>query len=986
MIPDTTVTEITKKQIEKLQANLDKALKKERALAEENDELKAHVATLKEQNRTQVEKQDFRPEEATEAETRKVLIDLLLIEAGWNFDKDISLEYEVHGMPNKEGVGYVDYVLWGDDGKPLAVVEAKRSTKSPTEGQHQAKLYADCLEQEKGQRPFIFYTNGYETYFWDDQNYPPRTVQGFYTKEELLRLINRRSTREKLLTQSVNTDIVERYYQKQAIKRICEEFEKRSRKSLLVMATGSGKTRTAIALVDLLMKANWVKRTLFLADRNALVSQAKRNFTKFLPNVSTIDLTKEKEAEGTRIVFSTYPTIMNVIDQKSGDERLFSVGHFDLIIIDEAHRSIYQKYRAIFEYFDSLLIGLTATPKDEVDRNTYQMFELESGIPTYAYELDQAVDDGFLVPYKAISVPIKFQQQGIKYDELQEEEKLEYEEKFYDDEADTLPAWIESSKLNSWVFNEDTVDKVLTFLMEHGQKVQGGDKLGKTIIFAKNHKHAEFIEKRFNKLFPKHRGNFLNVIDNQVKYAHDRIEQFEKKNDNPVIALSVDMLDTGIDVPEILNLVFFKIVRSKSKFWQMIGRGTRLCKDLFAPAEHKEFFTIFDFCENFEFFSENPEGYAPPTQESLAERIFKRRLQLSQKLCSGEYVEDEQHENYRKSLLDLLHRETVGMGETRGGTLLVRPHRKYIDTFSARDRWEDLSTIDIDNIERHIAHLSLPDTEDELARRFDLLILNLQLAFIEKLPQQQRYISYVQGISRYLHEKKMNVPAVAKQIRIMQEILTDKFWEEVTVVQLERVRVALRDLIKFMDKKERNSVYTDFEDEILDEREAPDISGGMIDITNYKRKLERYVRENQDHITIHKLRFNEPVTGLDVAELEKMLFSGKFGSKNDFQKAYGDQQELGSFIRRIVGLDRQAAKQAFSGFISEHTLSSEQMEFINQIIDFLTQTGSIQAEQLFDVPFTDIHYEGVTGVFPFPVAEKIKLIIDRINENADVSA
>ncbi|MCK5672331.1 MAG: DEAD/DEAH box helicase family protein, partial [Spirochaetales bacterium] len=397
-----------------------------------------------------------------------------MFDAGWKLDKERDREYEVTGMPNNKGIGFADYVLWGDDGLPLAVVEAKRTSKDPAVGQHQAKLYADCLENMTGRRPVIFYTNGYETYIWDDMRYPPRSISGFYTKEELERTIHRRNSINDLQIKSPDNNIAGRYYQKEAIRRVCESFQGKSRKALLVMATGSGKTRTAIALVDLLMKANWVKRILFLADRNALVKQAKDAFTEHLPDLSTINLTKDKETTGTRIVFSTYPTMMNGIDEKKGDERRFSVGYFDLIIIDEAHRSIYKKYQAIFEYFDSLILGLTATPKEEVDRNTYKLFGIENGVPTNAYELDQAVKDGFLVPYKGISVPVRFHQNGIKYDELSKEEKAEYEEKFYDNDSESLPKWIESPKLNTLVFNEDTTDKILTFLMEYGQKVEGG--------------------------------------------------------------------------------------------------------------------------------------------------------------------------------------------------------------------------------------------------------------------------------------------------------------------------------------------------------------------------------------------------------------------------------------------------------------------------------------------------------------------------------
>ena len=946
--------------------------------------LKIRISALKAQNAAQVSTIDFRPDEATEADTRTVLIDMLLHEAGWKLDQSQDREYEVTGMSNNQGIGFVDYVLWGNDGLPLAVVEAKRTTKDPGVGQHQAKLYADCLEKMTGQRPIIFYTNGYETYIWDDLRYPPRHTAGFYTKEELERTINRRNTYGDLKTKSPDTNIVNRYYQKEAIRRVSESFQSKSRETLLVMATGTGKTRTAIALVELLMRANWVKRVLFLADRNALVTQAKNAFTAHLPNVSTIDLTKDKETTGSRIVFSTYPTIMNSIDEKKGNERKFNTGHFDLIIIDEAHRSIYMKYQAIFEYFDSLLIGLTATPKDEVDKNTYRLFGLENGVPTYAYELDQAVKDGFLVPYKAISVPIKFQREGIKYGELSEDEKEEYEEKFYDDDSDSLPEWIESPKLNTWVFNEDTIDKVLTFLMEHGQKVEGGDKLGKTIIFAKNHKHADFIRERFDKLFPQLKGNFLQVIDNTINYAQDRIEDFGVKKKNPVVVVSVDMLDTGIDIPEILNLVFFKIVRSNAKFWQMIGRGTRLCENLFKPEVNKEFFTIFDFCENFEFFDQNPEGYVAKTTVSITEKIFTRRLKLSQSLCDKTHIDDDAHNNFRIALLDILHSEVADIQETRVDTLIVRPHRKFVDIYSHRDKWDNLSQINIADIEEHLAPLAIPEGADELARRFDLLILNLQLSLIETIPQQQKYINNIMSVADYLYHKKMNVPSVHQQKEIIQQVIIDEFWQDVTVVGLEQVRIAMRELIKFIDKSEKVPVYTDFEDEILGVIDSPEISFGTVNIANYRKKVETYIRQHEDHLTIYKLKYNQNVTSVDIRELEKMIFAGELGSKEDFIKAYGSENPLGIFIRSIVGLDRNASKKAFSRFLDKRPVSADQMTFINQIIDYLTQDGTLDAGKLMEVPFTDIHYDGVMGIFSMEEAEELKEIIEDINARADV--
>jgi type I restriction enzyme R subunit len=554
----TPVRGQTAEQLQQLEAGLRERDEKLAALLadkttldEELKRLRAEVAAAKQAAAAQPDTHDY-----SEAETRDYFIDLLLKESGWPLDQPRDREFEVSGMPNNQGKGFVDYVLWGDDGKPLALVEAKRTRRDARVGQQQAKLYADCLERQFGQRPLIFYSNGYEHWLWDDTRYPPRAVQGFYKKAELELAIRRRSTRNPLAAGEINPAIVERYYQTRGIRRIAEAFERdHDRKALVVMATGAGKTRTVIALADLLMRCNWVKRVLFLADRVALVNQAVNAFKHHLPDASPVNLVTEKDAEG-RVFVSTYPTMMGLIDEVANDragrggdgQRRFGVGHFDLVIIDEAHRSVFQKYRAIFDYFDSLLVGLTATPKDEVDRNTYSLFDLENGVPTDAYGLDEAVRDGFLVPPKAVSVPLKFQREGIKYDELSEEDKDQWDALEWDEDGN-VPNRVEAEAVNQWLFNKDTVDKVLEHLMTRGLTVAGGDRLGKTILFARNQHHAEFIAERFNANYPHHKGEFARVITFKTEYAQSLIDNFSAKDKAPHIAISVDMLDTGIDIP-----------------------------------------------------------------------------------------------------------------------------------------------------------------------------------------------------------------------------------------------------------------------------------------------------------------------------------------------------------------------------------------------------------------------------------------------------
>src|SRR5690606_20323157 len=626
---DKTIKELQEKSdaLEKLLSEKKIQLEKTLELQKENELLKLQldkqqqlVKERKQERQIDVDFEEVIPILNSETDTRKLFIDVLLKEAGWdNLKLHRDLEYKVIGMPvsvNPSGIGYVDYVLWDDNGMPLAVIEAKKTLHDSKKGKHQAVLYANCLEQMTSQRPIIFYTNGFETHVWDDLFYPERKVSGFYTKDELQYIIERRNTRKDLRQFQVNRDIAGRPYQLEAIKRVAEalvvtnqnQLKGKNREALLVMATGSGKTRVSAAIVDMLTKSHWAKRVLFLADRNALVTQAKNAFKEHVPHLSAIDLTKEKEDNGTRLVFSTYPTIMNRIDSlKNDDGRFYGAGHFDVIIIDEAHRSVYQKYRAIFEYFDAILIGLTATPKKDIDHNTYSLFNIEDDNPTFAYELNQAVQDKFLVPPKALDVPVKFVHEGIKYSELSDADKLKFEETFIDGASgDEEDIEISKSAINKFLFNNETVDVVLDYLMTHGIKVEGGDKLGKTIIFAKNHKHAVFIEDRFNKNYPEWSGKFLRVIDNYESKAQDILEKFceDKKELEPQIAVSVDMMDTGVDAPRVVNLVFFKQVKSYAKFWQMIGRGTRLRPDLFGPGMDKECFMIFDICDNFSFFNE----------------------------------------------------------------------------------------------------------------------------------------------------------------------------------------------------------------------------------------------------------------------------------------------------------------------------------------------------------------------------------------------
>jgi type I restriction enzyme, R subunit len=958
---------------EELQEKDSKLREKEEALADYQDkiaELQEKIAGVKLANAKVEIEHDY-----NEAQTRKYLIDILLIEAGWDPEGENVPEYEVIGMPNNQNKGFVDYVLWGDDGKPLGLVEAKRASKDPKVGKQQAKLYADCLEKMHGQRPVVFYTNGYETWIWDDTNYPERQVQGFYTKDELERIIQRRTTVKPFKEVATNKAIADRYYQEEAIRSVGDHLENKYRKALLVMATGTGKTRATIALVDVLMRAGWAKRILFLADRTALVRQAVNAFKQHLPETNPINLLDDKEAKESRVVVSTYQTMMGLIDETKGEEqKRFSVGHFDLIVIDEAHRSVYHKFGAIFDYFDSLLLGLTATPKDDVDINTYRLFELEDGVPVYNYHMDKAVSDEFLVPLKAMSVPVKFQREGIHYDDLSDQEKLEWD--LLDWGEDEIPDHVNPGALNAWLFNQDTVDKVLEHLVENGIKVKGGDRLGKTIIFAKNHKHAEFIAERFDANYPHLAGKFARVIDHYATYAQSLIDDFSKKDSDPHIAISVDMLDTGIDVPEIVNLVFFKLIRSKTKFWQMIGRGTRLCTNLFMPGHDKEEFIVFDYCQNFEFFNAHPQGFQSRTQEPLSQQLFKMRLNLLEHYSKLRNKDDSVAE-LDKELADLLHERVSSMPNEN---FIVRPKRRWVDKYLKREAWENLSQTDLTDLDIQVS--GLPTTlkeEDETFLRFDSIALQLQLAHLEGLAKFEKLKDKIVDFARQL-ESKSTIPMVKTQLPFLLEVQEHLFWEGITLEMMEQIRLNMRGLIQFIDRKSREDVYTFFEDDLGEMGEvAPGYTLTGVNLFQYRKKVEQFLQAHQGQRVIRKIRFAMPLGKEDLQLLENFFFEAEeIGSKADFEKAYPNAQSLPEFIRGLVGLDRKAAKDAFALYLDEKVFTADQIRFVNYVIDHLTMNGTIEERLLFEQPYTDMHTEGLTGVFPKEY-EGLMAIVRKLN-------
>lgn len=963
----------SKKAAEAVKAELTK--EQEKVAKQELDlkKLIAENASLKEElsARRQEQQPEYvpKPLDLSEYKTRKLYIDSMLMDAGWIEGKDWMNEVELPGMPNKSDVGFADYVLYDDMHRPLAVIEAKRTCVDVSKGRQQAKLYADLLEQKYKRRPVVFLTNGFETHIIDGQ-YPERKCSVIYSKRDLEKWFNLRSMRTSLNNVIVDKNIAGRYYQESAIKAVCSSFdEKNRRKALLVMATGSGKTRTVIALCDCLLRAGWVKNILFLADRNSLVTQAKRNFVDLLPSLSCTNLVDEKDNYNAHCVFSTYQTMMNCIDTVSDSEgKLFTCGHFDLVICDEAHRSIYNKYRDIFSYFDAPLVGLTATPKDEIDKNTYEVFELENGVPTYGYDLAQAVNDGYLVDYISVESKLKFIEEGIVYDELSEEDKKEYEETFEGEHGD-LPEAIGSSAMNTWIFNEDTIKQVLNILMTEGLMIDYGQKLGKTIIFAKNHDHAEKILEVFHKEYP-HLPDYAMVIDNYMTYAQSAIDEFSDAKKMPQIAISVDMLDTGIDVPEVLNLVFFKKVMSKAKFWQMIGRGTRLCPGLL-DGEDKEKFYIFDFCSNFEFFRLN-KGKATPNMIPIQGAIFNLKFEISYKLQDLEY-QTERLSAYRSELVKQMSGKVQ---ELQRDNFAVRQHLKYVENYSSESNYNGITYEDTLLVREEVSPLILPDGDEASAVRFDALMYGIELAYLvgkkysKARTDLHKKVAGIAGVA--------NIPEIEAQSELIHKILHTDYVDIAGINEFEEIREKLRDLMKYLPKSVKR-YDTNFTDELLStEWKESELEND--ELKNYKAKAEYYIRQHRDNIAIAKLRTNQPLTLKDIENLENVLWS-EIGTKEDYENEFGTKP-LGEFVREIVGMDMNAAKEAFSVYLTDTSLDSRQIYFVNQIVEYIVHNGMMKdLSVLQESPFTD--RGSVVEIFPdLNVWMGIREVIDMINANA----
>ncbi|MGW8124114.1 DEAD/DEAH box helicase family protein [Roseivirga echinicomitans] len=954
-------------------------------LQTDREAFEAERAAFRMRREEKGESAKVKTEDWTEDDTRVRLIDVLLQEAGWDPKGEDVSEFKITGLPANAfptGVGRADYVLWDDDHKPLAVIEAKKTIKSPENGKHQAKLYADGLEKLYGQRPVIFYSNGFTTWLWEDHFYPPRKVMGFLSKEELQWVQHKKATRVHPLTIEPNKAIVGgqgRLYQPEAInrtmKRFCDKDQLigKHRRGLLVMATGSGKTRTSAGIIEVLTKANWAKRVLFLADRSALVDQAKKAIAEYLPAYSCKDITQEKDDMATRIVFSTYQTIINKIET---EDRLYGIGYFDLIIVDEAHRSIYNKYGHIFDYFDSLVLGLTATPRDEVDFDTYEFFGHGHEEPIYNYDLFEAAEENHLLLPKGKQVDLGFIRKGIKYADLTEEEKQRYQETFAAPDG-SIPDEIDPTAINQWLFNKDTIHLILEELMTEGITVN--DQVGKTIIFARNRAHSELIVAIFNEQYPEYGGDFCQAVHYETAKAKNLIDSFKVANKYPRIAVSVDMLDTGIDVPELVNLVFFKPVYSKTKYWQMVGRGTRKCEDLFGPGIDKDTFYLFDFCGNFEFFDQNPEGIPGSSPVSLSTQIFNQMLSLTFHLSKSDYTEDAVIQNYKKELIDRLYGQYAKLLDKRQN-ISVRRVLETVLKYEDREEWGLLDSSDWHDLSQKIAPLIDFNDEDEYAKRFDLLLYRIQLAQLTKDPGLETMISRVQESAESLIVKD-NVIQIKARMAAIKKVLLPDFWRSASIVAIDEIRVELRNIIRLIDREKKKTYHTNFKDRVEERTDVTDPLGRFGGkMNNYRKRLESLLDTHKNHLAIQKVRKFEKITNAELESLVDIFLKDVEEDDREGFKTYLTDHSLNLMIRTMMGLDKQAVKEAFVEIERKHRLSDIQVKFLKEIVESICQRGILEVGDLYTGrQFKSIHDGGIEAVFDQALTDQVFLVVQRIN-------
>lgn len=932
-----------------------------------------------------------------ESTTRQEIIDKRLANAGWDVKNPAQVTAELNiwvGLPDGikepeheyQGFQFADYALLGDNGYPLAIVEAKKTSKDARVGQEQARQYAENIQKNSGKdMPFVFYTNGHDIYFWDTEKFPPRKVYGFPTKKDLERLLFLRKNEKPLSQELINRDIAGRPYQIEAIRSVFENLEKGKRKSLLVMATGTGKTRTCAAMMDSLMRANRVQKVLFLVDRIALRNQALDAFKEFLPNAPVWPKVGEHDiVTDRRIYCATYPTMLNIIEDKDCP---LSPHFFDMIVADESHRSIYNVYKNIFDYFDTIQLGLTATPKDAVEHNTFGLFECEDGIPTYAYSYEEAINNKppYLSDFEVMKVRTKFQKEGIRKENI----SIGEQQKLLADGKEPAEINYEGSEIEKKVTNKGTNALIVQEFMEECIKDESGTLPGKTIFFAMTMKHARRLQEVFDDLYPEHKGNIAKVIvsdDSRVYGKGGLLDQFIN-NDFPRIAISVDMLDTGIDVRELVNLVFAKPVFSYTKFWQMIGRGTRLLepKKIKPWCKVKDKFLIIDCWENFEYFQMNPTGKVDKPSKPIPVRLFEAKLQKLN------IAQAQKNEIILQSTINKLKDDITKLPQNNVVILDAKSKLEKIDdTF-----WQKLNDDKKLYLEKEIAPLMRTRTgEDFKAMSFELKVLYYSIAKLEEQSDSDKKVKILEEvIIEMVSDLPLSVNIVAKEKELIDDILHNGYLVKSDEEALEVLIQRIAPLMKYREegiKPDQDSL--DLRD-ITSEKEYIKFGPAheRITIQKYREKVEALIKDLEEKNEIlHKIKEGVEITLEEVEELANTLSEYEpYPTEENLQKAYDARKvkflDLIKYIMGIGGLVTFSEKvsEAFAEFIAEHnTLASNQIQFLIVLRDFIINNGELTKKDLVSEPFTKLHTRGFLGIFTPKMQSEILILTDKILQHA----
>lgn len=885
-----------------------------------------------------------------EATTRIELIDKQLAQAGWDVrdPSQVSIELALKYPPEGAGVvrektssqdpEYADYALLDSTGLPLAVVEAKRESRDALAGKRQAEDYAQRIRSTHGRDPFIFLTNGHEIWFYDWGYAPPRLVSGFFTRYDLERLLFQRRYRQSISGKAPKSSIIDRPYQIEAVKRVTEALEQGKRKFLLVMATGTGKTRTVIALIDLLIRNQWIHRVLFLADRRELVSQALADFKEYMPDETRARIESGMVDEAARIHVATYPSMVQVYEQ-------LSPGCYDLIIADESHRSIYNRYKVLFDHFDALQVGLTATPTDYIDHNTFDLFECPDGLPTFNYAYETAVEEEYLAQYQALEAQTTFQIEGIQAGQLPPEVQRQLEEQGIElSEID-----FEGSDLERRVTNVGTTHAMVHEIMEKCRKDASGTLPAKTIIFAMSHAHAVRLWESFNHLYPDlQRRSMAEIIDSHMERAEETLSDFKRK-DMSRIAISVDMLDTGIDVPSIQNLVFAKPVFSQVKFWQMIGRGTRRWIDP-QTGELKQDFLIIDFWNNFAYFNINPEGEIASPTEPLPVRLFRLRLE---KLAHLRGLGETQHAAGAVAQLQAM------LASVPRDNVNVRTHLEELDSLQSEAAWAELDLVQAEHLSKQIAPLLrfMPD-------------VNLQVMTFEARTEQLA-IAHLAGQSEEVERLRGHIledlgllPLTLQAIQAEAEKLawaqSPGFWEYLEYRRIMELQETFAPLMRYRQRRAPEMVELNLPDEIARRRwiiYGP--SGEGTFANTYREQVEAAIRAlANEHPTIQKLRRSEEIRESDVRALADALNRPDLYISEQVLRAVYQQPEasLLDFVRHVLGLSRLPSREeqiraAFDRFIADHPhYNATRLRFLRALRTVMVHQTRLSESDLFRPP------------------------------------